>query len=125
MERVTGIGGFFFVAKDPDRLTAWYSNMLGVDPPPADYGDPPWRQAAGATVFAAFPPEMSSEHLAGGSWGINFRVADLDAMVAQLRAGGNAVTVDPESYPNGRFAATTDPEGNSVQLWEPAGAEAG
>ena len=100
MERVTGIGGFFFVAHDPERLTSWYADMLGVDPPPADYGQQPWRQAAGATVFAAFPAEMASDHLSGGTWGINFRVTDLDAMVTQLRAGGNDVTVDPELYPN-------------------------
>lgn len=125
MQRVNGIGGFFFVARDPDRLTAWYADMLGVEPPPADYSQPSWRQTAGPTVFAAFPPEASSEHLSGRSWGINFRVDDLDAMVVQLRDAGIDVTVDDETYPNGRFAATTDPEGNHVQLWEPAGADAG
>lgn len=50
---------------------------------------------------------------------INFRVRDLDAMVAQLKRGGIAVDVDPQMYPNGRFAKLHDPEGNPVQLWEP------
>ena len=50
---------------------------------------------------------------------INFRVRSLDAMVAQLRSAGLDVTVDPESYPNGRFARLYDPEGNPVELWEP------
>ena len=53
------------------------------------------------------------------SWMINFRVRSLDAMVAQLRAAGLDVTVDPESYPNGRCARLYDPEGNPVELWEP------
>jgi predicted enzyme related to lactoylglutathione lyase len=52
---------------------------------------------------------------------VNFRVRDLAAMVAQLRASGIAVKVDPESYPNGRFARLTDPEGNPIELWEPRG----
>jgi predicted enzyme related to lactoylglutathione lyase len=52
---------------------------------------------------------------------INFRVSDLDAMVAQLRANESEVEVDAEVYPNGRFASLTDPEGNPIQLWEPGG----
>jgi predicted enzyme related to lactoylglutathione lyase len=57
------------------------------------------------------------------SWSVNFRVRDLDAMVTQLRAEGDAVDVDSQVYPNGRFASLRDPEGNQVQLWEPAGAD--
>jgi predicted enzyme related to lactoylglutathione lyase len=52
---------------------------------------------------------------------INFRVADLEAIVEQLRAAGEEVEVDPERYPNGRFAALHDPEGNGIQLWQPMG----
>lgn len=57
------------------------------------------------------------------SWAVTFRVDDLDAMVAQLADAGESVRVDPEAYPNGRFAALDDPEGNHVQLWQPAGAD--
>jgi len=57
------------------------------------------------------------------SWSVNFRVADLDAMVRQLRDSEITVDVDPEHYPNGRFANLHDPEGNPVQLWQPAGAD--
>lgn len=124
MERVNGIGGFFFVASDPDAVTAWYAEVLGVTPPPADYATSSWRQAAGPTVFAAFPAGADGEHISSRGWGLNFRVDDLDAMVAQLRDAGSDVRVDTETYPNGRFAMTTDPEGNRVQLWEPAGIEA-
>jgi len=123
MERVTGIGGLFVGARDPDALAAWYAEHLGVDPPPPSYEVPSWWQAAGPTVFAALP--AGSAHLGGSdrSWSVNFRVTDLDAMVAQLRAGGIAVDVDPEVYPNGRFAALRDPEGNAIQLWQPDGAD--
>ncbi|MGB2568833.1 VOC family protein [Micromonospora citrea] len=123
MERVTGIGGVFFRARDPDRLSAWYATHLGVDPAPESYEVSSWWQQAGPTVFAAMPAD--SAHFGGAqhAWSINFRVTDLDAMVGQLRGAGIDVQVDPEEYPNGRFADLRDPEGNGVQLWEPAGAD--
>jgi predicted enzyme related to lactoylglutathione lyase len=123
MERVTGIGGFFFKAARPEELGRWYSTHLGVEPPPDSYAVSSWWQQAGPTVVAAMP--AGSEHFgaSGSSWSINFRVADLAAMVAQLRAADIEVEVDPETYPNGSFAGLRDPEGNVVQLWEPAGAD--
>ncbi|MBA2528794.1 MAG: VOC family protein [Euzebyales bacterium] len=121
MERVQGVGGIFFKAVDPDELNRWYAEHMGVGAPPASYDEPDWRQQAGPTVFAPFGPEhWDSPHLGPTGWGINFRVRDLDAMVAQLRTGGIVVDVDTEVYPNGRFAQLHDPEGNPVQLWEPA-----
>ena len=120
MERVEGIGGFFFKAADPDLLSRWYAEHLGVEAPPESYDEGVWTQAKGPTVFAPFGAEHAdSPHLGVGGWGINFRVSNLDLMVAQLRAAGIEVEVDPELYPNGRFAQLTDPEGNAVQLWEP------
>ncbi len=116
MERVTGIGGLFFKAHDAEGLSRWYADHLGVDV------EEVWHQQAGPTVFAPFGQEhWDSPYLGPSGWGVNFRVRDLDAMVAQLRAAGISVDVDSESYPNGRFAQLTDPEGNAVQLWEPAG----
>jgi glyoxylase I family protein len=121
MERVEGIGGVFFKAEDAESLSRWYAERLGVGPPPTDYDQEVWTQVAGTTVFAPFGPEhWESPYLGPRGWGINFRVRDLDAMVAQLRAAGETVDVDAEVYPNGRFAQLTDPEGNAVQLWEPA-----
>lgn len=121
MERVEGIGGFFFRASDPAALATWYAEHLGVLPPPASYDAEVWIQRAGPTVFAPFPSDQGeSPNLGRSGWGINFRVVDLDAIVAQLRAAGIEVTVDPEVYPNGRFAQLEDPEGNAIQLWEPA-----
>lgn len=124
MERVTGIGGVFFGARDPEGIAAWYAEHLGVAQPPTSYELSPWWQEAGPTVVAALP--AGSEHFGGGgrTWSLNFRVADLEAMVAQVRGAGIDVRVDPEVYPNGRFASLSDPEGNVVQLWEPAGADA-
>lgn len=119
MQRVTGIGGIFFRAADPAALARWYQQHLGVDSPPGDYQTPPWQQAAGPTVFAPF--EQDSEYFgdAQRQWMINFRVDDLDAMVAQLRAAGIEVAIDAGQYPNGRFARLRDPEGNPIELWQP------
>jgi predicted enzyme related to lactoylglutathione lyase len=123
VQRVTGIGGLFFRARDPQALARWYAQHLGVTAPPATYEEQPWRQEAGPTIFAAMP--MDSDHFGrpGQSWAVNFRVDDLDAMVAQLREAGVDVVVDSGDYPNGRFADLRDLEGNPVQLWEPTRAE--
>ncbi|HUJ33226.1 MAG TPA: VOC family protein [Candidatus Acidoferrum sp.] len=121
MEKVSGIGGFFFRARDPGALARWYSDHLGVAPVPSNEGDASWRQEAGETAFAPLPATTEYFGDAGKTWMINFRVRDLDAMVAQLRAAGIAVEVDPEPYPYGRFARLNDPEGNPIQLWQPEG----
>jgi glyoxylase I family protein len=121
MERVHGIGGFFFRARDPEALTNWYSQHLGVTPVPADYGHEGWQQEAGPTGFAPFPFDTSYFGRAEQMWMINFRVRDLAAMVAQLQDADIAVEVDPETYPNGLFARLQDPEGNPIQLWQAGG----
>jgi predicted enzyme related to lactoylglutathione lyase len=119
MERVTGIGGFFFRAKDPAALGQWYKDHLGVDLVPTDYHQKPWSQEAGPTAFAPFPSDTDYFGNMEKQWMLNLRVRNLDAMVAQLRAQNLEVRVDPETYPNGRFARLHDPEGNPVELWEP------
>ncbi|HEY4988795.1 MAG TPA: VOC family protein, partial [Opitutaceae bacterium] len=78
----------------------------------------PWTQEAGPTAFAPFPKDTTFGKK-GQGWMINFRVNNLDAMVAQLRESGEKVTVDPQLYPNGRFARLHDPDGNPIELWEP------
>jgi glyoxylase I family protein len=121
MERVQGIGGFFFRAEDPPALARWYAEHLGVNEVPQSYNAEVWEQEAGPTVIAPFGAETGDGAPVGrAGWGLNFRVADLDAMVAQLRGAGIDVEVDSEVYPNGRFAQTQDPEGNAIQLWQPA-----
>ena len=118
-ERVLGIGGLFFRSHDPEKLAQWYETHLGIDPVPKEYGGPVWQQTAGPTVFAPF--SMTTKYLGAPEqrWMMNFRVRDLDAMAAQLRAADIAVEVDAQKYPNGRFARLRDPEGNPIELWEP------
>ncbi len=120
MERVKGIGGLFFRARDPVSLGQWYRDHLGIAPVPSDYTGSPRQQEAGPTVFAPFPE--TTDYFGNDSrvWMVNFRVDDLDAMVAQLRKLGVSVEIDPQQYPNGRFARLHDPEGNPIELWEPA-----
>ena len=122
MEKVTGIGGFFFLGKDSAMLNDWYEKHLGVRMAGKEYNDGSWWQEEGPTVFSA----ESEEDQVGGTghtWRINFRVRDLDAMVAQLRAAGISVRVESEVYSNGRFAHLSDPGGNGIELWEPGGTD--
>jgi glyoxylase I family protein len=100
-------------------LGQWYEQNLGIDLVPADYSQKPWSQEAGPTVFAPFPNDSDYFGNPEKNWMINFRVRNLEAMVAQLRAAGIEVSLDPEIYPNGRFARLHDPEGNPIELWEP------
>ena len=118
MERVTGIGGVFFRATDPKGLAEWYERHLGVTRTPESYSAEPWRQEAGATVFAPFKADTKYFGRPTQQWMINFRVRDLDAMVAQLKRAGIAVEMEGDA-PNGRFARLQDPEGNPIQLWQP------
>jgi predicted enzyme related to lactoylglutathione lyase len=112
MAKALGIGGIFFRAKDTAALAQWYETHLGV---PGF-----WDQTAGTTVFAPF--NQSSDYFpAAKQWMINFRVDDLDALIAQLKSAGISVETraewdDPET---GRFARIADPEGNQIELWQP------
>jgi glyoxylase I family protein len=124
MEKVTGIGGLFFRAKDPAALARWYQEHLGVALTPSSYKELPWLQEAGPTAFNPFPEATDYFGDSKQMWMVNFRVCDLDAMTAQLRAAGIAIDVDPQHYPNGRFARLHDPEGNPIELWQPAGRDA-
>ena len=119
MEVVTGIGGFFFRAQDPKTLAIWYQERFGITTVPETYDEGAWLQEAGETVFAPFPQDSEMIGPPEHTWMINLRVLDLDAMVTQLRDAGETVEVDPERYPNGRFAELRDPEGNGIQLWQP------
>lgn len=118
MAQVTGIGGFFFRAADPEGLAAWYRAHLGM-------GDPPWgvwRQAEGTTIFAPFRQDTDYFGRAAQQWMLNLRVDDLDGMLARLAAAGIAAETRAEwdSPETGRFARIHDPEGNPLELWEPA-----
>ena len=117
MERVLGIGGYFLRAADPAALNAWYRDALGLDAD--EYGL--WNQGAGPTVFATF--ESGTDYFGSRTQQtmLNFRVGDLDAMLAQLRAKGANVDAETQDMDGvGRFGWVTDPEGNRIELWQPA-----
>ena len=116
MEKALGIGGLFFRSRDPKALTAWYQTHLGIGEPP--YGM--WSQEAGPTVFSPFAETTDYFGRDSQQWMLNLRVADMDAMIAQLQAAGIAVETRAEwdSPEMGRFARIHDPEGNPVELWE-------
>jgi catechol 2,3-dioxygenase-like lactoylglutathione lyase family enzyme len=119
MAKAVGVGGVFLKAKDPQGFAAWYVAHLGI--PSQDGGslafDGP--ESAGMTVFAHFPDD--TKYFGDGSQQsmVNFRVDNLDQLLAQLAAA--AVRIDPrrEDYDYGRFAWIWDPEGNRVELWQP------
>jgi len=117
MASITGIGGFFFRSGNPEELKRWYIETLGVN-----IREMVWQQAAGPTVFEPFAED--SDYFSGDKrWMINFRVTNLQECIAELEAKGVAVEQRDEwnSMPEvGTFARVHDPEGNSIELWEPA-----
>lgn len=119
MEKVAGIGGLFFRAHDPKALGSWYQQHLGISLTPTSEGGSVWQQEAGPTAFSPFPESTKYFGDLNKAWMVNFRVHDLDKMIAQLRKAGIEVK-DPESYPGlGRFSRLHDPEGNPIELWQP------
>jgi predicted enzyme related to lactoylglutathione lyase len=117
MERVLGIGGYFLRAADPEALGAWYRDCLGLDAD--EHGQ--WHQEVGPTVFATFASETDYLGSRAQQTMLNFRVRDLDAMLAQLRAKGVEVAEETQDIEGvGRFGWVTDPEGNRIELWQPA-----
>ena len=124
---VLGIGGLFFRARDPEALTTWYRETLGVGAGcGAGDGDPSewfWQAQGGETVFAPFKAD-TDYFAADKQWMVNFRVAGLDALVARLAAKGVAAErrAEWDDPSTGRFARIHDPEGNAIELWEPPAA---
>ena len=119
MEKVEGIGGFFFRAKDPKALAAWYETHLGIGPAPDAPEQSPWVQASGPTVFAPFAADTDYFGRDTQQWMLNFRVRDLAAMIAQLEQAGIEIGRRDEMEGVGSFARIHDPEGNPIELWQP------
>lgn len=131
-KRVTGIGGIFFRSKDPSKLQAWYDKHLNISPLPHSpwgSGDDAslfeWRdlenpEKKAYSVFGIFPEDTDYFAPSSASFMFNFRVDDLDAVLAELAEEGIQQQGDVQELPFGRFARISDPEGHQIELWEPA-----
>jgi predicted enzyme related to lactoylglutathione lyase len=124
MKRVTGIGGIFFKARDPAALGAWYRTHLGMDV--TDWGGAifQWADESGAptggmTIWSLTSTKSDQFAPATTPFMINYRVADLHALLATLRAEGCDVLEKVEDSEYGKFGWVMDPEGNKVELWQP------
>jgi predicted enzyme related to lactoylglutathione lyase len=118
MERVTGIGGVFQRAAQAASLRAWYAEHLGIDL--SQWGGTSFEWTpGGSTAWAVFDHDTEYFGRPDQAFMVNFRVADLDAMLAQLRAAGVEVIESPEESEHGRFAWAVDPEGTRFEMWEP------
>ena len=122
MKRVTGIGGIFFKARDPATLGAWYRDHLGLDV--TEWGGAVFDWGGdgsepGMTIWSPFAAD--TDYMAPGTapFMVNFRVADLEALLAALKAEGCNVVDRTETSEHGRFGWVIDPEGNKVELWQP------
>lgn len=132
MKRVTGIGGIFFKSKDPQQLNDWYARHLGITTLPDNPWGPDdsvplfeWRDKDDPdrkcyTVWGLFPQDTTYFDPSPSPFMFNFRVENLDALLDQLRKEGVTVMDKIEEFPFGRFGWIVDPEGNKIELWEPA-----
>jgi predicted enzyme related to lactoylglutathione lyase len=124
MKRVTGIGGIFFNARDPVSLRAWYKEHLGIDV--QEWGgtafqwtDDEGKPTAGTTAWSIGDASGDSFAPSKSSFMVNYRVDNVHALVAALRAEGCNVLEKIDESEYGKFAWVIDPEGNKVELWEP------
>jgi len=124
MKRVTGIGGIFFKARDPEALRAWYRDHLGIDV--QDWGgtaftwtDDAGNATPGSTIWSISGSDNDYFSPSPSAFMINYRVADLAALLETLREEGCEVIEKTDSSEFGKFGWVMDPEGNKVELWEP------
>ena len=123
MKKVTGIGGIFFKCKDPGKIKEWYKTHLGLDT--NEYGASfEWREASdatkkGSTQWSPFAMETEYFEPSTKEFMINYRVADLEALVEELKKEGVTIVDKMESTDYGKFVHIIDIEGNKIELWEP------
>jgi predicted enzyme related to lactoylglutathione lyase len=123
MKKVTGIGGVFFQCKDPDAIKAWYKTHLGLETD--QYGTTfEWRQGddstkKGFTQWSPFQESTDYFEPSKREFMINYRVENLEQLVAQLRAEGVTIFDEIEAFDYGKFVHILDVEGNKIELWEP------
>lgn len=123
MKKVTGIGGIFFKCKDPNAMRAWYKTHLGLNT--NDYGATfEWKEADdstknGSTTWSPFAETTKYFEPSTKDFMINYRVADLEALVEALKKEGVTIVDKIETYDYGKFVHIIDLEGNKIELWEP------
>jgi catechol 2,3-dioxygenase-like lactoylglutathione lyase family enzyme len=127
MAKVTGLGGVFFRCADPAATRRWYRDRLGIAA--EDYGFAfVWRELErpderGYTVWNAFPEATEYFAPSGKQFMVNYRVDDLEQLVAELRAAGVEIVGGIDEEENGKFAWILDPDGQKIELWEPVPAD--
>ena len=124
MNRVTGIGGIFFKAKDQQALLAWYRKHLGIDVQAWGgttfrWHSPEQPNLQGSTAWSIFPASSGYFAPSTAPFMVNYRVDNLHELLAALRAEGCDVDSKTEESEYGKFGWVMDPEGNRVELWEP------
>ena len=124
MKKVTGIGGIFFKCKDPNKMKDWYHNNLGLNT--NDYGalfewyEGDDNKKKGLTTWSPFSETTKYFEPSSKDFMINYRVDDLESLVAELKSNGVTFVDEIASYDYGKFVHILDAEGNKVELWEPA-----
>jgi predicted enzyme related to lactoylglutathione lyase len=123
MKKVTGIGGVFFKCQDPAKIKEWYNKHLGIDA--GSWGAQfEWRELddstkKGATAWNPFPDKTKYFDPSTKDFMINYRVENLEALVADLKKDGVTICDEIATYPYGKFVHIMDMEGNKIELWEP------
>ncbi len=131
MARITGLGGVFFKARNPEGLRDWYCQHFGLKPGEGFSGivfvwrDEQAPDKQGQTVWGTFPENTTYFQPSQKPFMLNYRVDNLDEILAQLRSAGVQVEDKIQEYDYGRFGYVSDPEGNRLELWEPAAGTAG
>jgi predicted enzyme related to lactoylglutathione lyase len=124
MKKVTGVGGVFFKCQDPKQMNKWYADNLGL--PATDYGATfDWLQAdapekKGSTTWSPFKQDTTYFEPSKKDYMINFTVENIEALVEELRSTGVTILDEIAVYDYGKFVHIMDPEGNKIELWEPA-----
>jgi predicted enzyme related to lactoylglutathione lyase len=124
MQRVTGIGGVFFKSRDPQGLAAWYRDHLGIALEPWGgavfrWSGPDNPSGTGSTVWCPFKDDTPYFSPGTAPFMVNYRVADLHALLAALRSEGCQVDDKVEESEHGKFGWVVDPEGHKIELWQP------
>jgi len=124
MKRVTGLGGLFFKSQDPKATAEWYRNHLGIDSDEWGGFAFQWREMensdeVGYTVWSPFPEDTKYFAPSQSPYMFNFRVEDMDYVLAELKKEGVEIVGEMEEHPNGKFAWILDLEGRKIELWEP------